>query len=263
MARSKATKMALGACKIPESIPKSFPLSASEDSKVEDSVYFTPDKCRTRKEMDRQYDEWQQYIGKRDKMLKEYGISDGPFQIFALTFYNKGCKAAVDRGHNDRFWDLGIFGREFQKQHDISSMFVLGAGVRMEEIANEVKATSTELENAIKILKESVNQIRGVADVVGPEMIKVLQDIRSTRMATTVEARQITEEIKGLLRPLGDVRNFFLESNYEVEMSRLERFVKICWEIKKLKEEGIFDSIVETSIKMAIKEEKKCQETKP
>lgn len=218
--------------------------------------FFAPKDQLSQREVDHQMDGWEKYIKERDKILSEYGIKQGPMTKLALNYYEDGIKAAGNIGFKG-YRDVGpLFGREFQKKHDISTTAVLGAGVRMEEINNEVKATSIELENAVKVLKDSVNQIRVTADIVGPEILKTIKDVRSARMGVATEARQIIEEIKGLLVSLGDVRKFFLESDYGVEMDRLERFVRVCQEIKKLKEEGVFDSIVETSIKMAIKEEK-------
>ena len=67
----------------------------------------------------------------------------------------------------------------------------------------------------------------------------------------------LISEIRACLENLKEIRSFFLESNYEKEMERLERFVKICKEIQQLKQSGIFDDICDSAIRMAIREEKR------
>jgi negative regulator of replication initiation len=87
-------------------------------------------------------------------------------------------------------------------------------------------------------------------DFVNPELMKMIKDIRSSRMTATTEIKQSLVELR-------DIRKFFLETDYEEEMKRLERFVNLCKEIRQLKADGTFDSICESALKLSMKGEQK------
>ena len=74
-----------------------------------------------------------------------------------------------------------------------------------------------------------------------------MTDLRATRMATV-------NEINASLAAMREIRKFFLESDYETEMTRLERFVRVCRDLQDLKASGVLDAIADTSIKLAVQE---------
>ena len=110
-----------------------------------------------------------------------------------------------------------------------------------------IKAAEIELKEAKKSLEDLYNKTKSVQDAVIPELAKLIKEIRSVRMT-------VTSEISSMLKDMTDIRKFFLDSSYKEEMERLKNFVNICQEIKKLKQDGTFDAICESAIKMAIKE---------
>lgn len=118
----------------------------------------------------------------------------------------------------------------------------------MEKTDQLLKDTNTEVLESKKILQDLANEIRALSDVVNPSLMEQIKNIRQARMT-------VVSEIRESLSALREIRAFFLESNYETEMQRLERFVRLCREIQALKSEGVFDAVCDTAIRMALKEE--------
>ena len=124
----------------------------------------------------------------------------------------------------------------------------LTVGVRMEEIGNLIKCANMEVSESKEVLEKLANDVKALSSVIEPALLDHIKGIRSARMAAVTEINQS-------LQALRDIRKFFLESDYQTEMERLERFVKICREINELKQTGILDVICDASIRLAIKEE--------
>ncbi|KKL81324.1 hypothetical protein LCGC14_1995850 [marine sediment metagenome] len=80
------------------------------------------------------------------------------------------------------------------------------------------------------------------------ELDKLVQKIRESRMAVTLELKQT-------LSAMRDVRTFFLESDYEKEMERLERFVTLGERMKTLIQDGTIDAMCDVVLKLAIGKE--------
>ena len=116
----------------------------------------------------------------------------------------------------------------------------------MEDTARMLEATNRQLVEAKETMQSLVNELGSAADVIGPSLMKHVQELRSARMTVTAEVRES-------LTALRDLRRFFLESDYESEMVRLERFVKLCREIQVLKADGVFDAVCESALRLAVK----------
>jgi hypothetical protein len=116
----------------------------------------------------------------------------------------------------------------------------------MEDTAQMLEATNRQLTEAKATMQGLVNELSAAADIIGPSLMKHVQDLRSARMTVVTEVRES-------LTALRDLRRFFLESDYETEMLRLERFIKLCREIQSLKAEGVFDAVVDSALKLAVK----------
>lgn len=71
-----------------------------------------------------------------------------------------------------------------------------------------------------------------------------LREIRTHRMAMDTETRQ-------LMASLREVRSFFLEKDYQMEIERLRDFVSVCERLQKLKESGFLDTVADTMLKLA------------
>lgn len=121
------------------------------------------------------------------------------------------------------------------------------AGNVMEQLATLIHETRDELEASKVSIQSLANEVRAVYDVIGPELLKQAKELRAARMNVVAETRDSLAAMK-------DVRKFFLESDYELEMARLERFVALCREIQALKASGVFDAVCEATIRMALKE---------
>ena len=123
-------------------------------------------------------------------------------------------------------------------------------GVNMEEIDNLLRAVNAEVSESKKILETMTNDIKALSENIQPELAKMIKQIRDNRMAVVLELRQS-------LDLLNDVQDFFMDSKYESEMEKMERFVRICREIMELKKEGVFDDICDSAIRLALREARK------
>jgi hypothetical protein len=117
----------------------------------------------------------------------------------------------------------------------------------MEDIAHGLQAINAEVRASKEILQQLKNEVDAVYEVVGPSLMRQAQELRAARMTAV-------SEVRDSLAALRDVRRFFLESDYETEIARLERFVKVCREIQELKASGVFDAVCDAALKLAVDE---------
>lgn len=109
-----------------------------------------------------------------------------------------------------------------------------------------LKQSNDELERSKKILQDLANEVTAMTDIVQPALEKQIGALRSARMSTV-------NEIRESLSSLREIRKFFIEDDYEVEMNRLERFVKLCRELQELKAAGVFDAVCDAALRLAVK----------
>jgi hypothetical protein len=102
--------------------------------------------------------------------------------------------------------------------------------------------------DARTVIDESMAHIGVSMDGFKENVTKFLQEIRTTRMNFVSEANY-------MLGPLKDIRQFFLESTYEIEVNRLREFVNLCERLQKLKDSGFLDTVADTMIRLATKAE--------
>jgi methionine synthase II (cobalamin-independent) len=76
------------------------------------------------------------------------------------------------------------------------------------------------------------------------ESVKVMEDIRQTRVA-------IGHESAKLLAECGDVRKFFLSDDHEKEIVKLREFIELCERLRSLKNDGTLDKLADTILKLA------------
>ena len=120
----------------------------------------------------------------------------------------------------------------------------------MEETAKLLAALTSEVEERKKTLQNLVNDINAISDVLQPALVALIRRMRDNRMAAVAEANSILSQMR-------DLRKFFLESDYEKEMVRLDRFVSLCHELKKLKDDGTLDQVADTMLNLAVQEQRK------
>jgi len=102
-----------------------------------------------------------------------------------------------------------------------------------------------QAEQANEQLKSLINESRATYSILGPELLEMVHKVRDCRMS-------VTTELQKTLRTMKDVRGFFLESAYQQEMDRLERFVALGERLKALIQDGTLDAVCDAALKLAI-----------
>lgn len=116
-----------------------------------------------------------------------------------------------------------------------------------------IKATQTTLDRDNQLLNNALDA-RAAMDVMSDSWKKTwfdfqhdsshrLAEMRSTRFAFDTEIRQLMSSMR-------EVRQFFLDKDYEKERDRLKEFVELCERLKALKESGFLDQIADTLLKL-------------
>jgi hypothetical protein len=118
-------------------------------------------------------------------------------------------------------------------------------GLYVENTTELIRMTTEELQAAKVELQSTVNEMRPLVDLLRPLLLEQVQHVRDARTATTVESRNI-------LNVLIDLRKFFLDRTFELEMERAERFLKICREVKSLKADGTLDAFADLILKLGV-----------
>lgn len=171
----------------------------------------------------------------REHYLCERGIKEGPAGKALGAAIGNGFKTARAMGMGD-----------FLQWHWYLDALTIGH--LMEETVHLIQAINAEVEESKRVLTGLSNDVRAVFEIVGPQLLQQAKELRAARMT-------VVAEIRDSLAALRDVRRFFLESEYSVEMDRLERFVRLCKELRVLKESGILDAVADTAIRLAVREE--------
>ena len=135
----------------------------------------------------------------------------------------------------------------FRMDWKVNTFYV---GKTMEETAILLKAINAEVEESKKTLEDLNNKIHSLSEVVQPALVEHIKQLRANRMSCV-------NEIREFIGSLTEIRKFFLESDYEREVERLERFVSLCKELKALRDDGTLEAVSNTAIRLAIKEESK------
>lgn len=155
-----------------------------------------------------------------------------------IKIVNKANMAAEALGHKEEYL-----------LKDKTELEIVNVGDAMEIDTIMLKRINDEIKESKEILQNLVNDIRAMQDIVQPELLKTIKEIRSSRMA-------LTGELQKSLKDLRDVRKFFLESEYQIEMDRLQRFLDLAKQLKGLIDDGTMDAICDVILKLAVAEKK-------
>lgn len=117
-------------------------------------------------------------------------------------------------------------------------MAVFELGKHMENITETLHITREELTEAKRDLQTLANELASVADIIEPALVDQTRRIRAARMVALDETRQA-------LNALRELRAFFSDAGYVEEIKRMEHFVTICQQFKRLKDEGLLDAVVD------------------
>jgi len=107
----------------------------------------------------------------------------------------------------------------------------------LDEINKEVKISKS-------ILQEMANDCLAIQEILEPQLLHAIKRLRETRMTIRTEFSQTLNAMK-------DVREFFLDKEYEKEMSRLEKFVNIVSQFRELSNNGTLDAVSDTILKLS------------
>jgi hypothetical protein len=118
----------------------------------------------------------------------------------------------------------------------------------VEDIGQMMKEGNEQLIKSKMEMEELVNQLKALADVTAPLIASHIEQIRAMRMTVNMEFSQ-------MLKLLEDVRKFFMGSTHEVEMKRLEQFVKVAQDLRELKRDGTFDAVCDSIIRISMVDE--------
>lgn len=73
---------------------------------------------------------------------------------------------------------------------------------------------------------------------------EIIENFRGMRMTATTE-------VAAMLKPLEDLRKFFLGAEHDREIARLREFVDLCERLEKLKKSGFLDTVADTMLKLS------------
>ena len=156
---------------------------------------------------------------------------NGPInRVFVNSFRQEREKIPTHMGHD--------------KVPMTDELLMLAIGVKMEQTKAMLTSINAEVVESKNTLQSLANEVSALADVIAPSLIKQIDEIRKSRMA-------MASEIRELISPMRDLRKFFLESDYEIEMQRMERFVKLCRDVQELKSSGVFDAVADTALRLS------------
>jgi len=127
------------------------------------------------------------------------------------------------------------------------SAHLLIAGGLMERTEELLKMVNEEIAESKKILQKLSNEVRVAFEAVHPTLIDQIKELRETRMT-------MVREIQAMLDPLRDIRKFFFSESHEQEMKELQKFITLCQELSALKQSGVLDAILDSVIRLSIKE---------
>lgn len=171
---------------------------------------------------------------------------------FPRGFFNKQARYTLCRVIDNRtpFTSEGAQDARRSREGVIpwNICYVWSAGTTMEDSLEVINAEVQAVKESRETLEQLANQVRKLGDVLIPTLASQVETIRGSRMT-------VVSEIQLMLGSLREIRKFFLESDYRTEIEHLERFVKLCQEIQKLKQSGVFDGVCDSIIRLAIKGE--------
>jgi len=93
-------------------------------------------------------------------------------------------------------------------------------------------------------LREAAQSIGEHLETLKPMKKEVIEELRSLRMT-------VASEVATMLKPLEDLRKFFLGAEHAKEVARLQEFAALCERLEKLKTTGFLDKVADTMLKLA------------
>jgi hypothetical protein len=126
------------------------------------------------------------------------------------------------------------------------SLAPLAADSLARDVKGGVNATQELLaktQDVIAAVEYLSTQIKGPFAEYSEFVKAALAETREHRIALGMETRYLMNSLK-------DVRQFFLEADYEVQVRRLHEFIDLCERLEALKKSGFLDAVADTILKL-------------
>lgn len=117
----------------------------------------------------------------------------------------------------------------------------------MEQISKLPKDTRP----LVAAARDSRSIVNELLHGIGGEMEQFRADMKTHMEYLRRNRSAVMTEVGTLLNALRDVRQFFMDADYHVELERLRDFVEVCERLKALKESGFLDDVAETMLKLS------------
>ena len=128
---------------------------------------------------------------------------------------------------------------------DRMAPFVANEAIKeAQTIKHEMSTLIDDTNEAKQALRLDVEGIGENMEKIKPMKKEIIDSLRGMRMTTTTE-------VAAMLKPLEDLRKFFLGAEHDKEIERLREFVDLCERLEKLKKSGFLDTVADTMLKLS------------
>lgn len=114
---------------------------------------------------------------------------------------------------------------------------ILEAKDRIGFYKDEIRAAGASLLGEMNLISKFIRESK-------ESKKEIIETFRAMRMTTTTE-------VAAMLKPLEDLRKFFLGAEHDREIERLREFVDLCERLEKLKQSGFLDTVADTLLKLS------------
>ena len=122
---------------------------------------------------------------------------------------------------------------------------VADQAIKLANTIPEHMSTLTEQTiDAKEALSEACEGIGRNVEALKPLKKEMIDELRGLRMTTTTE-------VAAILKPMEDLRKFFLGDDHQKEVDRLKEFVELCERLETLKKSGFLDTVADTLLKLS------------
>lgn len=115
---------------------------------------------------------------------------------------------------------------------------------------NDMPKQISEFTEEVNMAKEKLNDY---TDLFRKDMIEFVEQLPDAIKRVRDWRMTIDREKSLSVQSLRELRQFFLESDYEKEMARLSEFVRMCERMKALSDDGTLEKVSDVMLKLATK----------
>jgi hypothetical protein len=126
----------------------------------------------------------------------------------------------------------------------LASFLAKKAILESKTIKKEMSTLIEDTNEAQEALRTAIEGIGENMDKIKPMKKELIENLRGMRMTTTTE-------VAAMIKPLEDLRKFFLGTEHDKEVERLREFVDLCERLERLKKSGFLDTVADTMLKLS------------